>query len=461
MSLPARWPILGLVVLFITLDGSFARAAPCPLDERSRTLVLALDGVPYRTVKKAQGRGAFAGYQPVRPLVATFPSMTNVGFAAIFAPLGAKPVPGYELPHFDYEQQRIVGPSPLQVKDGGFAWRDHLDQEREGAFVRLRGFSMPRSDARRTLTKVERRVLEGTEDRLVLYIHGTDSLHHFRGSRGTARYLIELDSRLTELEQRHFEQTGRCLRVVLLSDHGNTDKKVRRLEGLEAHLQSAGFRRVNRLEEPGDVVAPVLGVVSFGALFLRREDARRMAAHLVEHPHVDLAMFLSGERQGTVVGAETEAAISWRGTSGRSFRSEPIAGDPLVLGSSLKQIMAATAPNDDGYASAATWLEHTADHRYPDAPKRIVEGLDGTWVANSATVLYSIRPGYANGRFIAHLGAWTKAGKLEGTHGGLDRDSSLGFFMTNDPTYDPERSVRAEQALAELVRRASEGAQPP
>ena len=44
--------------------------------------------------------------------------------------------------------------------------------------------------------------------------------------------------------------------------------------------------------------------------------------------------------------------------------------------------------------------------------------------------------------------ARVQGGKVEGTHGGLDRDSSLGFWMTNDRSIDVPVAHRAARALA-------------
>ena len=67
---------------------SGVQAEDCPsLDPQApRTLILALDGVPYESVLAAQEMGAFKGWAKPRPMVSPFPSMTNVGFAAILHP---------------------------------------------------------------------------------------------------------------------------------------------------------------------------------------------------------------------------------------------------------------------------------------------------------------------------------------------------------------------------------------
>ena len=82
----------------------------------------------------------------------------------------------------------------------------------------------------------------------------------------------------------------------------------------------------------------------------------------------------------------------------------------------------------------------------------MVESLNGAWVSNAATVIFSFEPGYAWGIKSAHIGAWVKAGRLEATHGGLDRESTWGFFLTSDPDLETPPAVRADLALRDWAR---------
>ena len=74
-----------------------------------RTLILALDAVPFRVAAEACRRGAFADWSPLAALVAPFPSMTHVGFASLFLPFGVAPSKGYEIHHFDTTANDVVG----------------------------------------------------------------------------------------------------------------------------------------------------------------------------------------------------------------------------------------------------------------------------------------------------------------------------------------------------------------
>ncbi|MGZ6996034.1 MAG: hypothetical protein ACXVIM_12545, partial [Acidimicrobiia bacterium] len=78
-------------------------------------------------------------------------------------------------------------------------------------------------------------------------------------------------------------------------------------------------------------------------------------------------------------------------------------------------------------------------------------------------VLFSLGPSWAGGWHSAVVGAWVRGGRLAGTHGGLDRESSLGFLLVSDPTFAAPPTVRSELALArfaELLSPAAPSASP-
>ena len=95
----------------------------------------------------------------------------------------------------------------------------------------------------------------------------------------------------------------------------------------------------------------------------------------------------------------------------------------------------------------------TAFGYYPDALRRLAQALTGDRVKSRASVLFSLGPCWAAGLHSAVAGAWarTGAGRLEGTHGGLDHQSSLGFMLTNDPALGSSRAVRSDAALAPVA----------
>lgn len=447
--------LIAVPVLFSAVSATAGQNDDAPADPPApRMLVLVLDGVPFRVVEAARERGAFAGWPQTLPMVSTFPSMTNVAFAALLRPLGETAVPGYELRHFDHERNRIV-------KADGFAWKDRFQVISHTKSAKAGVYITTRKKIRRDMTKVEKLALESPSELMLAHVAATDTLTHFRGDGAITDLVVQLAERIDALRRAHLERFERPLRIYLLSDHGNTaGSKVRTPSGVGKLLRGAGLNPAKRLEGPDDVVAVTYGIVGYGVLFLDPSRAEVAARAMLGHPGVNLAAWVSDQHTLRVVGDEGEALVRWRHRSGRlELAHRATRGDPLRLADAERGMAAAGKFDPDGFASEADWFEATALGDYPAAPIRLVRSLDGSWVTNVATVIVSFAPGYAWGIRSAQLGAWFRGGKLEATHGGLDRGSTWGFYLKSDGPMPSGPAVAAHLALAELSDLAS-GADP-
>jgi len=436
---------VGAVVL--TLSGLSAAECP-PLDPQSpRTLILALDGVPYESVLTAQEMGAFAGWAKPRPMVSPFPSMTNVGFAAILRPFGADPIPGYEVRLYDPDANTVGGGDAFKLK---FDWREQFEVQLEGFWDKVGLYMAARTNTFTEMSRVDEYVM-GTDDELMMaLISSTDALTHFQGRAETVRILLQLSDRIEDLRRRHEELFGRSLRLVMISDHGNVGDKVRTPSGMNRVLKKAGLKPSKHLEGPDDVVPVTYGVVGYGALYLDPANAEKAARAVLNHTGVHLAAWRAGERELRLVSDDGEASLLWRDGEPEAYYAYQVnEGDPLHLLETVSLMRLAGVVDEQGFASRDDWFEWTAFSDYPDSPTRLVESLNGAWVSNAATVIFSFEPGYAWGMKKVQVGAWVKAGRLETTHGGLDRASTWGFFLTSDTDLETPPAVRADLALRE------------
>lgn len=431
-----------------------AEAAPAAANEEPRVLVVALDGVPYRLLRQAKENGAFEGWPEARPLVSTFPSMTNVAFTAMLFPLGAERVRGYEIRHYDPDKNRVHG-GGFASKKKTFAWKSLFDVISKGNYAKARVYMTPRSMARAELDKVAKAVLESPKEFMLAHVASTDMLMHFVGDSAALEALEQAAESIDELRRQHLEIRGRPLRVILLSDHGNTFGKVEIVvDGLSEALQKAGLRVSKKLKRPEDVLFAAYGIVGYAALFSDPENAEVIATSLLEVEGVAFTAWNSGESEISILAAEGLARIRWRSTpEGRELQYDRQHGDPFGLLGTLTEMQAAGLVDDEGYASREDWFTHTASADYPDGLARLTDALSGTWVTVPATVMVGLQPGYACGGRSVRVGAWFKGGHLEGTHGGLDRDSSWGFFLDSelDRVYPPV--MRGDRALVEFVGR--------
>jgi hypothetical protein len=436
-----------LVSVGFALSGVLATDCP-PIDSYSpRTLILALDGVPYESVLAAQEMGAFEGWAKPRPMVSPFPSMTNVGFAAILQPFGAGPIPGYEVRHYDPEANNVGGGGAFSLK---FDWREQFEVQLEGFWDKVGLYMSARKNTFAEMKHVEKYVLGSDDELLMALISSTDALTHFQGRAETVRILLRLSDRIEDLRRRHEALHGRPLSVVMLSDHGNVGHKVRRPSGMNRILKGAGLNPSKGLTGPDDVVPVTYGVVGYGALYLDPANAEKAARAVLKHRGVHLSAWRVDEREVRLVSKDGEASLFWRdGKPHKYYAYQVHEGDPLHLKETEALMRSLGVADEHGFATRDDWFEWTAFSDYPDSPTRLVESLNGAWVSNAATVMFSFKPGYAWGIKSANVGAWVKAGRLEATHGGLDRESTWGFFLTSDTELETSPAVRADLALRE------------
>jgi hypothetical protein len=406
---------------------------------------MVLDGLPYRVVERASNLGAFEGWQPPTRLIAPFPSMTNVSLTHLLWPLGVEPVPGYELQHYDWTANAVHGGGALEHRDHLSPWREQVDVANRKLTGKFGTYARPRRHFRRDLQLTEEAVMDGDDELVLVHVGATDALQHLHGDASTLPLLFELAEHLRALQRRHLDERGSELRVILLSDHGNSQVKIRRLFHGRKLLKRAGLRVRKRLERAGDVVVGTFGVTGYAALYLHPEDAERAARAMLAHRGVDLAAWQTEADELRVLSDAGEAIICWR--DGRQAY-EAVSGDPLWLAAAAEQLRLRGRFDGEGFASGDDWLAATAEGRYPDAPRRLAEGLAGAQVRNRATVLLSLEPGWGWGWKSAAVFAWFRGGFLEGTHGGLDHDSSVGFLLASDSKLRPGPVARPGVVLA-------------
>jgi hypothetical protein len=443
-------------VLALTGTGIVAADGACrpATGDGPRTLVLALDGVPFRVVERARAGGAFADWPPTSRLIAPFPSVTNVAFTEMLQPTGIGPAPGYEFAYFDRERNAKLNSSPFNYRERSFAWRDEFDAIGRTLGSKLAVYTHPRRKARKELAAAAEALLASPDDLVLAHVGSTDALQHLKGDDAAVKLLLEVDRFVADLRRRHEAERGRPLRVVLLSDHGNTEGKVEGAHGFKRRLRKAGFTLSDRLEGPDHLVATTFGIVSYGALFVAPDRAERAARAVADHPAVAFCAWLAGPQELWLASREGTAIVRWRDRNGvREYAYEPRGGDPLGLHPVVEALNASGLLDGDGFAAGDDWLLHTVVGDYPDAPHRLVESLTGTHLRNHASVLFSLRPGRSWGWKSAKAGSWLRTGHLEGTHGGLDSPSSLGFFLADDAASTPrDLLVRGGDALDRYLR---------
>ena len=189
------------------------------------------------------------------------------------------------------------------------------------------------------------------------------------------------------------------------------------------------------------------------------ERAEQAVAALHGHPSVELLAFRSAPDLVEVVGSSGRGRLHWTMDRGRRLISYQHDGDDVLdLDPAVARLQADGRLDDRDRAFDGDWLQASNSSRYPDGPARLIDALAGDRVRSRATVLASLGPGWSWGWRSAYLGTFVRSGRLKGTHGGLDRESSLAFLISSSPELRHGSSsdlVRADQALtgfAPMVR---------
>lgn len=346
--------------------------APTPGSDPDRTLILAIDGIPYDVFAHSQRAGRFGGFFPASRMLAPFPSLTDVSFTAL---LRTAPSAAYEDRYYDREAgevrgglgDRIVGDyAELAPFHAVFDWEPPPTW---GGAVYL----VPGRVAEAEIIAAAKYIRENHDDpELVVYLGSTDGLGHEEGRDALSEHLERIDDVLTVLLA---EGVG-SRRVVLLSDHGMSDGASRRFD-LEGALAAGGYRLADRIDGPADVVVPAFGLIGSIQLYTRCGEEEAVARALVKAQGADFAAWIEGE---------AVRALDAVGSA-----------DPL------------DRPGD----------------LYPDLRRRVVAGLRYP-TPHPANLFVSLRTGWHYG-----LALFEPFVSLAGTHGAATYDQSVGFVASN------------------------------
>ncbi len=435
---------LGCVLLF-AVTGTGAAAATTPgvnslatrsmesPDGVSQRLVLALDGIPYDVFVGLQQKGHFAGFRPAARMVSTFPSLSDVAFAAIE---GSTPPAGYQTTHFDPEQNKMVGHTI-----GALSERAHpkisSDAGSHSVPHRIMGYVVPSRIALGELKEIGEALLRSRKATFVAYLGTSDAVLHLQGREGAEKFLLETEQYLNGLQEQVRARTGRDLMIDIVSDHGST-MVPSAVVPVEALLRACGFRRRNGMTGDYDTTYALPGLVGSMAITTssaRREDAGRCLAAAAG---VDLIAVNRGETVG-VLTAEGEAEVRLLSATPERYGYRALRGDPLGL------LPAGAVAGVEVQFDQSTLFALTRDAERPDPLRRLWRSFHGD-VLNPCSLLVSLRDGFEVGNPLLRMMTRLRGGHA-GTHGSMTRLASLGVLVSNWRDVDDVNAGMASEAL--------------
>lgn len=396
---------------------------------RTRHLIICVDGVGFSLIEKMRREGRFKQFREPARMIAPFPTLTNVSMAEILKPVGANESPGYEDNFFDVEQNRMRGGLLDRFRSSQFikgTFRELFDYHPSAIKSGLGYAAPPVSTYVESLTdlvRLRQMFRASGEPVFFAYTGATDSLAHLGGEWLLRNFLSRLDDTLNDIVR----DSAVPVEVTIFSDHGNHFRRYRRVS-LKSALRRAGLRLEGRMRDERSVVLPQFGLIGSALLFTKEANEARLARALSEVRGVDFAAYETG---GIVylVSQKAAATIERRG---ESFRYRAEKGDPLNLGSIIREMETKGKTDADGFINKADWFEATRDLERPDSVVRIYDGMHAP-VGNRANVIVNLEDGCYTGNFGLDIFTF-----LQATHGNLGREQSFGFVISTSldlPSY--------------------------
>lgn len=405
-----------------------------------RVLFIAIDAVPFATMAESAGDERNGFLQSLRgpvPLISTFPSTTSLALAAILRPIGVDGSPGYEAKHYEWASNRVSGGGLFDYEP--FPWRSFFDWKVETLFRKAVSAIRPIKAARQDIRESLDAFLASDRPIYFVYYDTTDSAGHLKSPKGLLPILAELDHRLADARREHPDDP---FWTVIFSDHGMDGGKglANTRAPVERALREAGFRLRPSIGGDGDVVIVPFGLVSSFVVYTAAGSEDDAARAMTRAKGVDLCVTRTTD--GFRVEAERGSAVIRRHPTdpprwGYQWSGE----DPLWLSPRLHAAFADGGSISDGELFAAT-----VNDLYPDPFHRIASSFGE--VENPASVVCSVARGHMYGAKITALGSRVSVGRLKWTHGALEYDASLGFLMSDVPSWRPLGPVRFDHALA-------------
>jgi len=459
---PRRLPLLRHAAIALLTAATLALALACagvrpaelkplPAAPQPRLLFFALDSVPYRLVAEltdpARGRDALLqGFSHPIPLISSFPSTSSIAFTGILEPFDLPRPPGYEARFFDREANAIRGGGLVSYYKIGFPWREFFTWTYDDPVRRAFATARPARSSAGEVRWVLDAFAHSDEPQFFGYVALTDGTAHLKGPAGLEVALAALDDGLRRLRG---DRPDRPFYTVLYSDHGiaGGEPLINVRQAVKEALHREGFRLTQSLRRPGDAVMVPFGLVSSFEVYLEDERGLEVAEALARVAGVDLCVARRPQADGwEIFGAASRAAIETR-SDGPQQEWAYLAdrGDPLEYSPVVDELRRRAGDPAATWFPDAWWFAAAWDHRYPDALHRISRTFD--LVANTASVVCSLAPGYMYGAWKTDVAARLSTGRLHWTHGALYREASRGFLMTDLPGWQLPPAVRFDQAL--------------
>ena len=375
-----------------------------------RELYILLDGVPYEMMASMYAQGHFRLFHRPSRLISCFPTMTDVAFAEIF---GLSPVLAYQASYYDLTRSKLHDGNKIYLSGKNEPWNDRLDY-RGPLWMDAVAYVWPRWWLRHELDSILAKYRKSKNKRISGYVVSTTSLGTNEGRDGYLEALLQAE----QLCEAAMLASGGKVKITMFADHGH-NFTVGKPIPLKETLGRCGFRVVDKLKRPNDIVIPEFGLVTYASIDTLSPG--QVASAAVQIEGVNLAIYRDDQERVVVLNQAGKALIDCRDNR---YLYQTIHGDPLKLRLIVENMHQAGLLDAEGYASDEDFFKATCGHEYPDALARIWRAFHGL-VKNTPAVVVTTKDGWYCGK-----GKFDFFVDVASTHGSLNYANSVTFAMS-------------------------------
>ncbi len=419
---PGKDGILDELLYDDDFDGTFDRTVHLSDSDPRKVphVVILMDSIPYRVAIERYAAGDLHWFFPPAKVIAPFPSMSIVIFADI---LHGPKEPAATERYLDLDAKRVVNEvieSPFTLDQ---PWQRSLDYHLAGALEIGASFVDPEAFLRAEMGATERAAHrafaqlargERTDPIVISYLSASSGMVSVRGLEGLERSLDLLEPFCLGLLH---DMSGR-IEISVVSDHGHDLVPSKRFDP-EPVLRAAGFSpKDDWIDFDREVFLEEDGLVRYFGV--QTGHPEEVASALIARPELALVFYRDGDRV-IVRDARGRAAIDHRGDR---YRYRPIDRDVLGYAPVLAALAERGGVDSDGFVADRDLFLATADHEYPDAPRRLCDAFESR-VRFPCSVLCVTKDEYHVGLAVLE---WFIT--MRSSHGGLAQRHSDGVLFT-------------------------------
>ena len=422
-----------------------------------RTAFILVDGVPFAVMQRIYENGALNGFKPPKPVISTFPSLTDPALRALFGWERVESYGSFKVDKNNHFLRRaktsnrrnrlddldfITSELSFRLRSLMGETQRHYPTPSPGMATMARGALRLLGYASKTfidfeLNEAERILCASPKRHVRIVINSLDDICHREGLEGLDAGL----SKFTDWLGHMCRVSGRD--AAIISDHGNAPTRFKFFDYADA-LSDKGFSVAIRPFKRADILMPLYGAINFFPVYVRKIPVQEVARTLARMPGVDFVAYRNANRDEMIYLLRKEELSTVRHEEGRCWYGMSD-GDVLDYAEALPAHSLDVSGN--GEITVSDWLSATKEHHYPNGPERLVGAYDH--VVRPPEILVSLEQDYVYGLRLAYQLYPSLC-----MHGNLLREASEGFVML-ESGYPIKRDLPDALRLEDLQRHLS------